>query len=107
MPEETDLKVLAKFFRGLGDESRLDILEALREGPRNVTEIVQSVGLSQSNTSLHLECLYCCGLVDRERKGRFVHYSIRSKRTLQLLKLSRSVLEPVSEHIRACSRYRK
>ncbi|MDP7033669.1 MAG: ArsR family transcriptional regulator, partial [Planctomycetota bacterium] len=46
MSDGIDLKILAKFFRGLGDESRLDILEALRKGPRNVTEIVQSVGLS-------------------------------------------------------------
>jgi DNA-binding transcriptional ArsR family regulator len=107
MPDVIDLKLLAKFFRGLGDESRLNILEVLREGPKNVTEIVQSIGLGQSNTSLHLECLYCCGLVDRERKGRYMFYSIRSTRTLHLLKMSHSVLEPVAGHIRDCSRYRK
>lgn len=107
MPDVIDLKVTAKLFRGLGDESRLAILEALRDGPRNVSQVVEATGLSQSNTSLHLDCLYCCGLVERERRGRYIFYRIRSRRTVQLLNLSHLVLESVADHIRECDRYRK
>ena len=85
-------RVKAKLFRGLGDPSRLAILEFLRDRPKNVSEIVAETGLSQPNTSLHLECLYCCGLVEREKQGRFVYYRIRSEATIALIEASERVL---------------
>ncbi|MHC4606854.1 MAG: ArsR/SmtB family transcription factor [Planctomycetota bacterium] len=101
----SSLELKAKLFRGLADRSRLSILEVLRDGPRNVTEIVEAAGLTQTNCSMHLECLYCCGLVDRERKGRFIHYRIRSRRTLRLLEAAGRALDEVAEHIEVCNRY--
>ena len=68
--------IKAKLFRGLSDPSRLGILEALRNGPLSVSEIVATTGLSQSNTSNHLSCLTDCGLVSRSQKGRNVIYQI-------------------------------
>ena len=102
---DTDLDLRAKLFRGLADRSRSSILEALREGPRSVGEIVEATGLSQPNTSMHLDCLYCCGLVDRERRGRYVYYRLRSRRTVRLLEAAAKVLDEVADHIRACGRY--
>ncbi len=96
----------AKLFRGLGDGSRLAILEALRDGPRVVSDIVDATGLTQPNTSMHLDCLRCCGLVSRERKGRFVEYRIRSARILRLLRQADAVLDEVAEGVSACGRYR-
>jgi DNA-binding transcriptional ArsR family regulator len=64
--------VKAKLFRGLADLSRLRVLESLRGGPRCVSEVIQATGLSQPNTSAHLTCLWECGLVNKERRGRFV-----------------------------------
>lgn len=107
MQDVVDLKVTAKLFRGLGDESRLAILEALRNGPRNVSEIIRATGLTQSNTSIHLDCLFCCGLVERERRGRYIYYRIRSRKTVQLINLTHQVLESVADHIRECGRYKK
>jgi len=95
----------AKFLRGLADRSRLEILEALRNGPMNVSALVAETGLTQSNASMHLECLYCCGLVSRERRGRFVEYRIRSPRTNQLLEAADRALREVHAHIEACNRY--
>ena len=102
---QTDVRLKAKLFRGLGDRSRLSILEALREGPRNVSEVVEATELSQPNASMHLECLFCCGLVDRERRGRYVYYRIRSRRIHQLLAAAERALVEAAEHIAACSRY--
>ncbi|MFX5884929.1 metalloregulator ArsR/SmtB family transcription factor, partial [Acinetobacter baumannii] len=62
----------AKLFRGLSDESRLAILEALRQRPLAVGRIVEVTGLSQSNTSNHLRCLSDCGLVSAEQRGRSI-----------------------------------
>mgnify|MGYP000891450720 CR=1 FL=1 len=66
--QATSLK--AKLFRGFSDPSRLSILDTLSAGPLTVTEIGEATGLSQSNASNHLACLWDCGLVVREQQGR-------------------------------------
>ena len=101
-----DLRLKAKLYRGLGDRSRLAILEAILDGPMNVGQIVAETGLSQPNASMHLDCLYCCGVVDRERRGRYVYYRIKSRRTTQLLEVAERALAEVAEHIEACEQYR-
>jgi ArsR family transcriptional regulator, cadmium/lead-responsive transcriptional repressor len=63
-----------RLLHGLGDPSRLRILAALRGGERRVGDLVAETGLSQPNASKHLACLWGCGLVARERRGREVYY---------------------------------
>lgn len=95
----------AKLFRGFSDPSRLSILEALRDGPRTVTEIVQTTGLSQSNASNHLGCLHGCGLVLRVPQGRYVHYRLRDQRVTLLLETSDELLADVAREVYECTRY--
>jgi DNA-binding transcriptional ArsR family regulator len=95
----------AKLFYGFSDTSRLSILEALREQPLNVTEIVQKTGLSQSNVSNHLGCLRDCGLVSREQQGRFALYSLSDPRIADLLALADGVLADVAQGVYECTRY--
>lgn len=59
---------------GLADASRLAILHSLLAEERRVSEVVEETGLSQPNVSKHLACLWGCGLVAREKRGREVHY---------------------------------
>ena len=66
--------VKAQLFRGLADPSRLSVLEELRAGPATVSDLVAATGLSQPSVSMHLACLWECGLVERQRQGRFVEY---------------------------------
>src|ERR1700730_10663974 len=82
------VELTAKLCRGLSDPSRLVILEALRPRARTVSEIVQATGLAQSNVSNHLGCLYECGLVSREQRGRYVHYRLSDPRVEMLLCLA-------------------
>lgn len=95
----------AKLFRGFGDPSRLSILEALRDGPLTVGEIVQTTGLSQSNASNHLACLRDCGLVVTRPQGRFVYYELSDKRVAHLLRLTDELLADVARGVYACTRY--
>ena len=95
----------AKLFRGFSDPSRLSILEALRDGPKTVGDIVESTGLSHSNTSNHLGCLYDCGLVSRQQKGRFVHYRLSDQRVAELLRLADNLLTDVARGVYECIRY--
>ena len=100
------LALKAKLFRGFSDPSRLGILEALREGPLSVTEIVDATSLSQSNASNHLACLHDCGLVSREPKGRYVFYRLSDRRVAALLGTADELLADVARGVYECVRYK-
>ena len=98
------LAVKAKLFRGFSDPSRLSILEALRDGPRTVGDIVETTGLSQPNTSNHLACLLDCGLVNRQPQGRFAIYQLSDQRVAALLTLADDLLSGVAKGVYVCPR---
>ena len=101
----TGTQLKAKLFRGFSDHSRLSILDALRPGPRTVGEIATATGLTQSNTSNHLNCLMDCGLITRNQQGRFVYYQLSDKRVATLLNLADELLAEVAQGIYECTRY--
>lgn len=101
------VQVRAKLFRGLSDLSRLRVLDVLRDGPLSVGMIATRAQLSQPNTSMHLACLAECGLVRRERRGKFMHYEIVGKRVVKLLDQADELLLEVGPFIEACRRYRR
>ena len=101
--QATSLK--AKLFRGFADPSRLSIVEALRAEPLTVTEIIEATGLSQSNASNHLACLWDCGLVIREQQGRYVRYRLSDDRVVELLRLTDELLADVAKGVYECTRY--
>ena len=96
----------AKLFRGLGDLSRLSILDALRAGPLSVGEIVAITGLSQPNASNHLRCLSECGLVAGEQRGRFVHYRLSDPLLDGLLVLADELLTRTARGVGPCRNFR-
>jgi ArsR family transcriptional regulator len=67
---------LLTILRALGDEMRLRILRALFEKPRNVSELVNVLDVSQPDVSHHLRRLREAGLVEGKRKGRRICYAI-------------------------------
>lgn len=93
----------AKFFRGFTDPSRLAILHALCEAPRTVGELATIAGLSQPATSNHLACLLDCGLVMRERQGKYGIYSLADERVPQLLALASDMLGDHASNVAACT----
>ena len=103
--EKAGLAVKAKLFRGLGDPSRLSILDALRGGPLTVSAIIETTGLSQSNVSNHLGCLRDCGLVVAEQEGRFVTYHLSDDRVGDLIATAESLLADVARGVYECTRY--
>jgi DNA-binding transcriptional ArsR family regulator len=102
-PVETDL--VAKYFRGLGDATRLRILEFLRdEGELSVGELVERVGEPQPKVSNHLACLRWCGFIEARREHRTVYNRIANKRVIKLLDLGHALLADNAEHVAACCR---
>ncbi len=77
------------FFNALGDENRLAILHVLRKnGPMYVNDICKALEKDQYTVSHHLACLRNCGLVNSEKKGKFVFYSIKDEIIMQIIDLS-------------------
>ena len=91
-------------FHGFSDQSRVRILEELLEGTRRVTDLVTATGLTQPNVSNHLACLFDCGLVDRERQGREVHYSL-APGVSELFAAADAILARSGDRIACCRRY--
>lgn len=74
------LELIAVRFKALSATPRLRILNALRDGPRTVTALVDATGLGQANVSKHLALLRSAGLVVRHRSGSFIRYEIDDTR---------------------------
>jgi DNA-binding transcriptional ArsR family regulator len=103
VPARTDL--VAKYFRGLGDPTRLRILELLGEyGELTVGELVERLGVAQPKVSNHLACLRWCGFVEARREHRTVYNRIADERVAELVGLAHSLLEDNAEHVAACCR---
>jgi ArsR family transcriptional regulator, arsenate/arsenite/antimonite-responsive transcriptional repressor len=66
--------------KALGDENRVRMLLALRDGELCVCQITELFGLAASTTSKHLSILYQAGLVDSRKEGRWIFYSLPGKR---------------------------
>ena len=102
-PIESDL--IAKYFRGLGDPTRLRILELLRaEGELSVGQLVERLRLAQPKVSNHLACLRWCGFIAARREHRLVLNRIADTRVLKMLDLAQALLEDNAEHVAACCR---
>lgn len=94
----------AILFRGFADRSRLRLLEQLAAGPRRVLDLVEATGLGQPNVSSHLACLWECGLVARERRGREVHYRLVDG-VAELLAAADALLTQAGGTIGACPNF--
>jgi DNA-binding transcriptional ArsR family regulator len=85
----------AHLCKALAHPTRLLIIDELRDGPRSVSELVDRIGLRQSNLSQHLGILRDQRLVVARRDGQTVNYSLRDPRVTQAFDLLRQVLRSV------------
>jgi ArsR family transcriptional regulator, cadmium/lead-responsive transcriptional repressor len=100
----TPPELVAKYFRGLGDPTRLRVLELLREERElAVGELVERLGLPQPTVSTHLACLRWCGFVATRRANRAVIYRIADERVGALIELAHELLGDNAEHVAACT----
>lgn len=81
------LTMIADFFKVLSESSRLQIVCSLKNGPKNVSQIIQITGLGQANVSKHLKLLTQAGVVNREQQGVNVVYSIANPLVFSLCDL--------------------
>jgi ArsR family transcriptional regulator len=82
----------ADFCFALSDPTRILLLYALNESPRNVTELTNELNITQPTASRHLKVLRERGLVHTVKQGTTVTYHIADTRLIQALDLLRAVM---------------
>ncbi len=82
----------AEICAGLADPKRIMMLYELAEGPRNVTELANALGMTQPLVSRHLKVLRERGMVVATRQGPAVEYRLGDRRLIEALDLLRAVL---------------
>jgi ArsR family transcriptional regulator, cadmium/lead-responsive transcriptional repressor len=101
--ESEDMCLLARFFNGFANSTRLSILLLLaRDGETKVGDLVSELGAPQPRISDHLRCLAWCGYVKVRREGRNAYYSIADDRVLEMVRLGEAMLRDNLEHMEAC-----
>lgn len=98
----TDDKVeeqLSVIFKLLANPQRLRILTLLREGPHNVSELVDETGMEQSALSHQLRMLRNAQVVTAEKQGRQVYYELVDSHILTLLDNARKHVVHVLDHM--------
>jgi ArsR family transcriptional regulator len=75
-PRIDSLQDAASWFRALGDETRLKIVDRLSEGELCVCDLTDVLETKQSLLSFHLKTLKDAGIVHDRRDGRWVYYSL-------------------------------
>lgn len=105
MPEQTKVKRMvsstlaqeisvmeADLCSAFSDPTRILMLYALNEQPRNVGELASEVQVSQSAASRHLKVLRDRGLVVAERQGTNIEYRLADQRLIEALDLLRAIM---------------
>ncbi|TIN12094.1 metalloregulator ArsR/SmtB family transcription factor [Mesorhizobium sp.] len=75
-PKQAIYASLAEVAQALGHPHRLELLEHLAQGVRSVEDLSARARLSFANTSRHLQILRRARLVETERRGKHVLYSL-------------------------------
>jgi DNA-binding transcriptional ArsR family regulator len=81
------LELVAHRFRVIGEPMRIRLLEQLRSSPATVGQLAETLGASQQNVSKHLGVLHQAGILNREKHGTSVRYSIADTTVFELCEL--------------------
>jgi DNA-binding transcriptional ArsR family regulator len=95
---------MARFFRVLGDPTRIRLIQALEQGEKSVGELVTMLGQRQPRVSTHLACLRHCGFVESRRQGKEVIYRLTLGDLHRLLDESVEIMGPLAERLASCER---
>ena len=96
IPAEEEIQELhSGICSALADPKRIMILYALGEENYNVTGLAESLHIPQPTASRHLKILRDRGLVNHQREGTNVVYSLADRRLIQALDMLRGVLRRV------------
>jgi len=86
LPSEA-LEIIADRFKALSEPTRLRLLNALMDGERSVSNLVEITGINQASVSKHLGQLADASMVGRRRDGANVFYFIADETLFEICRL--------------------
>jgi DNA-binding transcriptional ArsR family regulator len=101
-PLRQSADLLARFFKGIDDPTRVLILLLLLNGEKNVSELVELTGNAQGRVSTHLGCLRWCGYVSTRREGRSIYYRLADHRIRALLRIGEELMAEHALELLSC-----
>jgi DNA-binding transcriptional ArsR family regulator len=87
------LELVARRFAVLAEPMRLRLIQALCDGERNVSDLVEATGGTQANVSRHLQTLIAAHVLRRRKEGLQVFYAIADPTIMKLCELVCGSLE--------------
>ena len=94
------MKEKARFFKALGDETRLKMVSCLLNREHCACEFTTITEKAQTTNSRHLSVLVEAGILKFEKKGRNIIYSIKDGQIRQFL--LNSGIEEIESICRVC-----
>ena len=82
----------AEILKAVAQETRLSILELLRDGERCVCEIFPAISQEQSNVSRHLNMMQKAGILTRRKDGLKIFYAIKHPEVLAIVDLAMAIV---------------
>jgi ArsR family transcriptional regulator len=85
--DEAEATELASVFKALADPARVRLLSMVATAPDGeacACDLVEPLGRSQPTVSHHLAMLVSAGLLEREKRGRWVWYRVVPERLTEL-----------------------
>lgn len=93
--KEEVVRMHAQLCSGIAEPNRILIIYSLADGHKCVNDIASELELSQPAVSRHLKILKDTGILQSERDGQQVYYSLTDPRILQALDLLRGMLADI------------
>ena len=87
----------SRFFMALACDQRIKILELIRRKEMCACELVPELDIDQSVVSRHLSQLREVGMIEGQKQGVNIYYSIADERVLQVLDLAKEILQDLFE----------
>lgn len=69
----------ALLFKALADETRLKIIDMLSCGELCACDILKCFNITQPTLSYHMKILSECGIVNADRRGAWMHYTLNAE----------------------------
>lgn len=93
-----NVRPVSRFFKALGDETRLRIVALLSHGELCVCHVEAALGLTQSNASRHLGILRASGIVDSRRELSWVFYRLADQPDPDCKRQLRALVQSLAAH---------
>mgnify|MGYP002336140866 CR=1 FL=1 len=99
MPSDDMIDVVTGIFQGLGDETRVKILYALKNHELCVRDLAILIGISESGISHQLSHLKELKLVKARRDGNVIYYSLRYVHLVGMLREAENYADHVQRNL--------